>query len=82
MQALTSDIMDRANKILRNQFPEINGLQCTLLAPNLNFRTGEWDYALRFESRTPPTVQIHHNGSFHWIVTVQSKYNRNNNVRQ
>ena len=75
-QALTSDIMDRANKILRNQFPEINGFQCTLLAPNLNFRTGEWDYALRLESRTPPTVQIHHNGSFHWIVTVQSKNNR------
>ena len=65
-------MFELANGILSNQFPEVNGFQSTLLTPVFDSKCHRWDYHAQLESRSSPSAQIHHDGNFHWVVSLKS----------
>ena len=58
-----------AQNLLKIQFPDINGFQETTLAPVKS--NGKWVSHNGFLPQDPPTVQIHHNGNQHWVLSTQ-----------
>ena len=54
---LTDHIIGAAQSVLRNQFPQANGLENTTLGPIYNFSVQKGEFA-----------QILHTGSHHWIL--------------
>ena len=56
---LNDGLIDAASKILRNQFPDVRGLQSPLLGESLSFQVTE-----------PPFVQMLHVGANHWMTVV------------
>ena len=56
---LTDRHIDAAHQMLLNQFPDIRGLQSTLLGESLSFRVTE-----------PPFIQILHVGGNHWMTVL------------
>ena len=67
---LCSDIMNTVQNLLQSQFPDINGLQETNLAPVKS--NGKWVSNKGFLAQDAPSVQIHHNGTDHWVVSLQT----------
>ncbi|CAG2237060.1 unnamed protein product [Mytilus edulis] len=68
---LCSDIIISTQNLLKFEFPEINGFQETTLAPvKLN---GKWVSETGFQSQESPSVQIHHNGNAHWVLSLQTR---------
>ena len=66
--------MNAAHKLLLRDYPLINGFQDTLLAPLYDAKRSQWQFsANKFESRTPPTTQLHYNGHHHWVASFQLK---------
>jgi hypothetical protein len=68
---LCSDVIISAQNIIIIQFPEINGFQETALAPVKS--NGKWVSLSHngFLPQDPPSVQIHHNGNQHWVLSLQ-----------
>ena len=62
-----------AHQILANQFKDINGFQCSTIAPTYDEKLEKWVNSAgeNLESRCPPSVQIHHTGHFHWVMSCQ-----------
>ena len=58
-QCLTDARMQIAAQILKKQFPEQKELQDTIFVAKS-----------RAERQGPGSVQIHHNGSNHWVVST------------
>ncbi|VDI27201.1 Hypothetical predicted protein [Mytilus galloprovincialis] len=70
-QYLCSDIIISTQNLLKFEFPEINGFQETTLAPvKVN---GKWVSETGFQSQESPSVQIHHNGNAHWVLSLQTR---------
>ena len=67
---LCCNIIDFAQQLLQQQFPSVNGLQFTGYAPILE-NTGKWTYSLQITREIPPSVQIHHTGHAHWVLSIQ-----------
>ncbi|VDH96921.1 Hypothetical predicted protein [Mytilus galloprovincialis] len=68
---LCSDIIISTQNLLKFEFPEINGFQETTLAPvKLN---GKWVSETGFQSQESPSLQIHHNGNAHWVLSLQTR---------
>ncbi|CAG2188432.1 unnamed protein product [Mytilus edulis] len=68
---LCSDIIISTQNLLKFEFPEINGFQETTLAPvKVN---GKWVSETGFQSQESPSVQIHHNGNAHWVLSLQTR---------
>lgn len=66
---LCSDIINFAQDILQQQFPNIQGYQHTGYAPVL--KDEKWEYKLQMKSKKSPAAQIHHTGHSHWITSTQ-----------
>lgn len=66
---LCSDVIITAQNLLKIQFPDINGFQETTLAPVKS--NGKWVSHNGFLPQDPPSVQIHHNGNQHWVLSIQ-----------
>ena len=64
------NIIDFAQQLLKQQFPSVNGLQFTGYAPILE-NSGKWTYSLQMTRETPPSVQVHHTGHDHWVLSIQ-----------
>jgi hypothetical protein len=64
------NIIDFPQQLLKQQFPSVNGLQYTGYAPMLE-NSGKWTYSLQMTRQTPPSVQIHHTGHDHWVLSIQ-----------
>jgi hypothetical protein len=64
-----SDVIISAQTLLKIQFPDINGFQKTTLAPVKS--NGKWVSHNGFLPQDPPSVQIHHNGNQHWVLSIQ-----------
>ena len=64
-----SDVIISAQTLLKIQFPDINGFQKTTLAPIKS--NGKWVSHNGFLPQDPPSVQIHHNGNQHWVLSTQ-----------
>jgi len=58
---LSDNHMTYANKILRQQFPDVDGLQATVLSQIGGFCPVKSD---------SDTVQIHHTGRSHWVTST------------
>ena len=56
---LTDSHMSAASQMLLSQFPDVRGLQSTLLGQNLSFRVTE-----------PPFIQILYVGGNHWMTVL------------
>lgn len=62
--------------IVKNQFPNIHGLQDPENAPVLlHISKGKkkqtWLYPNQFVKNKSPCAQIHHNGSDHWVLSIK-----------
>ncbi|CAG2245650.1 unnamed protein product [Mytilus edulis] len=68
---LCSDIIISTQNLLKFEFPEINGFQETTLAPVKV--DGKWVSETGFQSQESPSVQIHHNGNAHWVLSLQTR---------
>ena len=68
---LCSDVIISAQNLIKIQFTDINGFQETTLAPVKS--NGKWVSLSQngFLPQDPPSVQIHHNGSQHWLLSIQ-----------
>ena len=69
IEYLFSDVIITAQNLLTIQFPDINGFQETTLAPVKS--NGKWVSHNGFLPQDPPSVQIHHNGNQHWVLSIQ-----------
>ena len=70
-QWLNNDHINVAMQILRKQFPLINGLHCTRHVPHFVQKDKYWKYDKKFPLTPSPALQIHHNGTNHWITSVK-----------
>ena len=66
---LCSDIMQAAMTLMKNQYPSVNGLQSTLLAPARN--GDKWTINLKLEPTLSPSVHIHHTRASHWVTSAR-----------
>ena len=66
---LCSDVIISAQNLFKIQFPDINGFQETTLAPVRS--NGKCISHNGFLPQDPPSVQIHHNGNQHWVLSTQ-----------
>ena len=64
------NIIDFPQQLLKQQFPSVNELQFTGYEPMLE-NSGKWTYSLQMTWETPPSVQIHHTGHDHWVLSIQ-----------
>ena len=67
--------MNQSLQIIADQFPHINGLQMTNLAPIFDTKSDSWKCNKQFQSILPPSVQIHHTGRDHWVLSLESRDN-------
>ena len=74
-ECLCSDIINIVQSMLNKQYPQINGFQLTNKAPVYNDLSERWCYSSPFSKVSPPSVQIHHTGQSHWVVSVQDNEN-------
>lgn len=72
---LCSDIINFAQDILQQQFPNIQGFQHTGYAPVL--KDEKWEYKLQMKSKKSPAAQINHTGHSHWITSTQQEGEEN-----
>jgi polycystin 1L2 len=63
--------MYAVSQILSRQFPDIQGRHDTRKVPIFNDKTRTWTYNNMFPTADAPAVQIHHNGSNHWIASAK-----------
>ena len=66
---LCSDIMQTAMTLMKNQYPSVNGLQSTLLAPARN--GDKWTINLKLEPTLSHSVHIHHTRASHWVTSAR-----------
>ena len=71
--ALNDHHIQAAHQILTNQFRDINGFQCSTIAATYDKKLEKWVNGAgeKLELRCPPSVQIHHTGHFHWVMSCQ-----------
>ena len=70
---LEDDVINASIKIIKKFYPNINGLQNTLLIPNYDAKKKIWNYNIKFKKQPPPSVQIHYTGrSRHWVTSFQT----------
>jgi hypothetical protein len=48
----------------------MKGLQYTENAPVWIEEETRWNYEFQFDKTTSPSLQIHHNGKYHWVVSI------------
>ena len=71
-QWVTSESMCAVAIIAKEQFPSVAGLQDTGYVPHFIETDNKWIYALPMVKQcTRNSVQIHHNGKNHWVVSVK-----------
>ncbi|XP_076059717.1 uncharacterized protein LOC143036354 [Oratosquilla oratoria] len=65
--------MNAVNILVRQQFPEVFGLQSTYHAPVFSESKQHWTCPMPFKSVPDglSSAQIHHNGRDHWVLTVR-----------
>ena len=64
--------MEACMTLLKREFPHIEGLAPTYYSPQTD-KDGSWMYTHRFTQATGDAVQIHHNGSNHWVTSFRFK---------
>ena len=71
-RTLTCDSMHAAQKVMRNQFPFIGGLQDSGHVPIFNDAKNKWHYEFpMLPIATDVVAQIHHTGTFHWVMSAK-----------
>ena len=72
---LNDKIINCVQKLLCDDFPEVNGLQNTLHVPRYIDNSAIWRINKHLSKQQPPSAQIHHNGSNHWVMSYQQENN-------
>ena len=70
-QPLWSDVINTAQKLLKRQFPDTNGLKQSERTPVWDEKQNQWTCGIKFEKVNSPAVLIHHNGKFHWMTSIK-----------
>ena len=70
---VTDRVINYAQQLLKGISSQVNGLQdCCLVPVEVD---GSWMYSVRMRRVLPPSCQIHHTGTDHWIASIQESEN-------
>ena len=74
---LSDNHVRAAHKLLKTQFPHIEGMEDTIKCPSFNKQTKSWVVPENgFKTiKTGPSLQIHFTGQTHWLLSVKTDKN-------
>ena len=70
-QPLCSDVINTAQKLRKRFQTSMDGLQQSERTPVWDEKQNQRKCGIKFEKVNSPAVQIHHNGLYHWMISIK-----------